>query len=396
MKKTSRIISILLSVLLLATLVAPVAVFAAEPVYTVAGDAIFGNWDASANVMTKGADGKYTYTVKTTEAVSVVNFKVVENGTNWIGDADGNNISFGVKGAGEIKVTFDPTTKEIKISGSAYAAPTLNYSTVTAVGNGSGNFLNGASWDPAAASNHMTEVEKDVWEIEYKDVAPAEDYQVKFALDDAWSVNFGGTFEASGAETAAVLDGYNIYVTVVEESTMKLRLDLRNFDLDSRSGATFTVTVTPKNADDAYYVVGTEPFGGWNAFAPESKMTLEDGKYVYTLNAAGAADRVEFKVVKLVANDASNKVWYGNEDESNVAFGLSDASDVKVTFDPETNKITVTGANVTEPKAAEVPAPAEGSKQTGDEVYLFASLAAVSLVVVSVAVTVYRKRRIEL
>ena len=59
MKKTSRIISILLSVLLLATLVAPVAVFAAEPVYTVAGDAIFGNWDASANVMTKGADGKY-------------------------------------------------------------------------------------------------------------------------------------------------------------------------------------------------------------------------------------------------------------------------------------------------------------------------------------------------
>ena len=122
-------------------------------------------------------------------------------------------------------------------------------------------------------------------------------------------------------------------------------------------------------------------------------MTLEDGKYVYTLNAAGAADRVEFKVVKLVANDASNKVWYGNEDESNVAFGLSGASDVKVTFDPETNEVTVTGDKVTEAAPAEEAPSGTESKQTGDTVIFYIIAAAAAAATASVAAVIGKKRR---
>ena len=398
MKKFSRIISSLLIAILLVASIAP-AVFAANNTYYVAGDNIFGNWGIdAANKMTLGANGKYTLTVNATSAVTAVNMKVVEDtgsGQNWYGDADGNNITFAVKGAGTIIVTFDPSTHDITISGTAYAVPTLSYSTVTAVGNGSGNFLNGAEWDPTADSNLMTQVEKDVWEIEYKDVAPsAGDYQVKFALDKAWTLNFGGTFHRSGEPDTADFGGSNIYITVVEESSIKLRLDLSNFDLSARTGATFTVTVTPKNAADAFYAVGTDPFGGWNAFGPDSKMTLEGGKYVYNVSSDKAVDRVEFKVVKLVANDASNKVWYGDESGNNVAFGLSGAGRVTVTFDPETEKIEVTGDKVVE--AAAAPVQQNEAKQTGDAMFVLIALSAAAAAgVFALAKLSSRRRRIE-
>lgn len=385
--KSLRLLSVILSILLLAAAVLPASVFAVDPDYYVAGDNIFGNWESNKNKMTKGSDGKYTFSITTTEAVSTVNFKVTDGASEWIGDDSGNNIMFAVKGAGEIVITFDPVTKAISISGSAYAKPTFEYSSVTAVGTGSGSYLNGIEWDPQASSNHMTKVEDDVWEIEYKDVAPAEGYKLKFALDDSWSKNFGGSFSAFGVSSTANFDGGDIYFSVVEECTLKIRLDLRNFDLSTRSGATFMINAIAKNSEgSSYYVVGTDPLAGWDTFEDGNIMTLgNDGLYSATFSAQGKVDRIELKVVKLVDNDLSKKIWYGNEKGNNYAISLSDAGEFTVTFNPDTSEVKVTGDKVTV------------ALETGDAapVYIAVAAAVIMIMGVAVVITVRRRRRIE-
>ena len=285
--KSLRLLSVILSILLLTAIVLPATAFAVIPKYYVAGDNIFGNWEATKNEMTSIGNGKYSFTITTTEPVSAVNFKVTDGGSGWYGDDSGNNIIFDVKGAGEIVITFDSSSKAISVSGSAYAEPVLSYSTVTVAGNGEGNFLNGESWNEKSTSNMMKKIEEDVWEIEYKDVPAKNDWQFKFVLDSSWSVNFGGTFEENGKETNAYLNGNNIYINTASESDIKIRLDLKDFVLSSGTGAKFTVTVTPKNAEDMFYVVGTEPLAGWDKFAEENAMAAgNDGVYSATFSSA--------------------------------------------------------------------------------------------------------------
>lgn len=76
-----------------------------------------------------------------------------------------------------------------------------------AVGNGSGNWLNGVSWDPAAEANKMTEISSGVYEITFSNVAKGSDYQLKFARG-AWDFNYGGS------NGVLVNNGDNIAVTV--------------------------------------------------------------------------------------------------------------------------------------------------------------------------------------
>ena len=383
--KSLRLLSVILSILLLTAIVLPATAFAITPKYYVAGDHIFGNWEATKNEMTKGGDGKYTFSITTTQAESAVNFKVTNGSDEWYGDASGNNIIFDVKGAGEIVITFDPTTKAISISGSAYAEPVLSYSTVAVAGNGEGNFLNGESWNEKSTANMMTKVEDDVWEIEYKDVPAKNDWQFKFVLDSSWSVNFGGTFEENGKETNAVLNGNNIYINTASESNIKIRLDLKDFVLSSGTGAMFTVTVTPKNAEDMFYVVGTEPLAGWDKFAEENAMTADnDGVYSATFSSADKVGRIELKVVKLTGNDVTKKDWYGDADGNNVAFGLSEAGRFTVTYNTQTGEVKVTGDKVIEPAAAAL--------QTGDNVVVYIGVSALVILALTVGIAFIRKR----
>lgn len=122
----------------------------------------------------------------------------------------------------------------------------LNYNvtSVTVAGNGNGNWLNGANWKEAEASNHMTNVGNNVWQITYEDVPMGESYEMKFVANDAWTVSWGGTSAGGGKKTAAVLGGGNIPVKVpYENANVTFELDLSG----GPAAAYYTITVEDAN-----------------------------------------------------------------------------------------------------------------------------------------------------
>ena len=63
---------------------------------------------------------------------------------------------------------------------------------VYVVGNGTGNWLNDAAWDPGVAGNKMTE-QNGVYSITFKDVDANSELLFKFAINGSWNENFGST-----------------------------------------------------------------------------------------------------------------------------------------------------------------------------------------------------------
>ena len=221
--------------------------------YQVAGNYvnIFGyNWDVSGdmNIMTANANNTYSLPFYVNSDRKNIELKVVKNQTEWIGDENGHNIVFDVTDAGYFNVVYHPDTRKIEVLGNYVKLKTkLEYSAVYAVGDGQGNWLNGKVWNPAAESNKMTKIAEGVYQITYKDVEACDYHLVKFALDGAWTNNFGGTGydnAESGTEYDAVFNGNNIYLEVPDdEATITLRLDLRNFDYTTKSGAKYTIYI---------------------------------------------------------------------------------------------------------------------------------------------------------
>ena len=66
----------------------------------------------------------------------------------WYGQDGGeNNVTFNVTDTCDVTVTFDPTTNYVTVSGDGVEMVTsLDVEKVIAVGNGDGNWLNGANW----------------------------------------------------------------------------------------------------------------------------------------------------------------------------------------------------------------------------------------------------------
>ena len=225
---------------------------AAEDTYVIVGapKSIFGTlWDAdnADNQMEKNEDGTYEKTYTVTKGYNNIAFKLVENGSTWISNEGGEPITFNMRAAGDFTIIYDPAEGSITISGDNVSeTPSFLYSAVYVTGNGEGAWLNGADWNPDDERNRMHEVAKDVWEIAYEGVADAFDRQFRFAIDGAEYDFFGGSFSESGAVTDAVYQGGSIIFDTEDDSqTVKLQLDLRNFDYATKTGATFTVTIIP-------------------------------------------------------------------------------------------------------------------------------------------------------
>ena len=376
---------------------------AAGDVYTIAGTANFlgSAWSAAPdkNVMTLGADGIYKITVPSVKAVdgAVYQLKVVQfysgnpEWVEWHGEpGTGNNVGFSLKSDCDVTVTYNPNTGEIKVSGTGVIDPNNKISSVTAVGVGNGNFLNGVSWDPAEESNKLTEVSAGVYEITYNEVKANTDLKFKFAANGAWDTNWGYTGTvAFGTPTDAHFDGADIVVNYKSQNTyfdITLRLDLTKYDADKKTGATFTVTAketaqpttaapttaapttaapttaapttaapTTKPAGDVYTLAGTSNFidTAWEPTPDDYVMTKgADGNYTITVPSVKAVDGAiyQVKVVQFVDGDPENMIWHGKDGgEGNVDFALSKDCDVTVTYNPNTKAITVTGAGVTEP-----------------------------------------------
>ena len=221
-----------------------------EDTYIVAGSPadIFGTaWDGTneENLMTKNDDGTYSKDYTVTKEFKAVQLKTVKNGAEWIGDKNDQNVTFNLTGAGTFTVVYDTAENYTYVKGDIVEEiKEFKYDTVFAVGNGEGTWLNGAAWDPAYAANEMTKVADDLWEIEFKDVPDGFNRQLKFAIDGAWTHNFGGAFEESGVTSAAAYNGDNVTFDTDDTCTIKAQLDLREFDFATKEGAKFTVTIT--------------------------------------------------------------------------------------------------------------------------------------------------------
>ncbi len=268
----------------------------AAATYIVAGDsALCGvNWDASAaaNQMTLNtATGLYEK-VYSNVAAGTYSIKVTDGTwTNSWGEGS-SNYTFTVSAACDVTITFDESAKTVKALGDGVGTITeLEIGVLRTVGNGSGLWLNGASWDVAAAANSMT-ANGSVYEITYKNIPQGTGYQVKFAADGAWTHNWGGTFAESGKETEAVYNSSaNITFDVAcEAADVTLKLDLTNFNYADKSGATFTVTITEAQPDPAldYYLVGYingADHGCEGDYANLGDYKFVDGKLTATFTA---------------------------------------------------------------------------------------------------------------
>ena len=235
--------------------------------YYVAGDAgLCGvTWNASAlaNGMTKNASGLYEK-VYTNVAAGTYSFKVTDGtwDNSWGENGGSSNYTLTVSSACDVTITFNADTKEITVSGTGVGEYVFDVQSVTAVGAGEGNFLNGVVWNEASSVNHMTEESEGVWSITYMRVAAGE-YEFKFAANDAYTENWGagGAVEA-GVATPVWHDGQNCVITIDKLSNVTLTLDLSAYDPSTKQGATCTVTVeeVPVSTAPAALVDGDNSF----------------------------------------------------------------------------------------------------------------------------------------
>ena len=337
---------------------------------------------APENVMT--ADGSvFTKTFSAVPAGKNYQLKVVANTGDeqkWIGlDGTDNNVTFDVETACDVTVTFDPATNKITVTGDGVKMVTdLEVNSITVVGNGEDNWLNGVAWGVDAEVNHMTQVSDKVYQIKYENIESADDaYQFKFAANDDWAASWGLPEQSAtpiGEEFDLAFNGQNMLLNTVsagfEEDSLvdvTITLDLTKFDYPSRSGAKATVKVEPSTeepttteptteeptttpaADTTYVVAGTENLTGYEWVgtpdaAPENVMTADGSVFTKTFSAVPAGKNYQLKVV---ANTGDEQKWIGLDGtDNNVTFDVETACDVTVTFDPATNKITVTGDGV--------------------------------------------------
>lgn len=108
--------------------------------------------------------------------------------------------------------------------------------------------------------------------------------------------------------------------------------------------------VEPYPINSTFVVAGVSELCGkfWNGdpvSAPENIMDKqEDGTYIKVYNNVAVADKYQFKVVE--NRPDGEQIWRGDDNEKNVTFNVKSVCDVTITFDPATNKITVTGTGV--------------------------------------------------
>ena len=264
---------------------------APEGTYYVAGVAALcgSEWNCAdeANLMTW--NGSLFEKVYKDVATGTYQFKITDGTWDQTWGKDDQNYTFEVSGACDVTITFDPDTKAVNAAGNSVSEVTgLEVSSITAVGGGKGNFLNGVNWDAAAAVNHMT-ADGQVYTITYEAVA-AGTYEVKFAANDSWNDNWGSTGAAyTSGNAEAVYNGQNIKFTVAEVSDVTLTLDLTKFDYATKNGATYAIDLAPVTAEpDPEEPTEPEPTDGFAVNLHFMKPDAWSGVNAYLWTTAGA------------------------------------------------------------------------------------------------------------
>ena len=208
--------------------------------------------------MTKGEDGIYSIVVEDVPAGEAnYSLKVVklisgdEYQKEWIGiNGSYYNYDFMIKKDCDVTVTYNPETKEINVTGEGVANPEYPIYKITAVGSGQNGFLNDILWEPDAEENKMEEINPGIYAITYPEVAANTEYQVKFAANGIWNMNWGYESDSEivfGTPTAAQFQAdHSIIFTPISEYeyvTITLLFDLTRWDTVTKDGAEFNIIV---------------------------------------------------------------------------------------------------------------------------------------------------------
>lgn len=309
-----------------------------------------GSVTQTPNLTYNESSGLYDLTVKDVQP-QTVNFYMLINNTQIpgkIGWCSEHPYSFSIESPCDVTFTFNPFTEEINIFGDGVSYDTaMSVFSVIAAGNGEGNYLNGANFDPCDTSNAMKEVADGIFELTMTNVKAFDNYNVKFvanSLDEdnepapnPWQHTFGAAQETeypTGETLDLVYGGSNCIFSVPQNgSTVKFRLNLRNFDFATKKGATLLITVTPP----VYGVQVTNT--GFYPDPDEVLMTYNEETGLYELTAKNVEPQtVEFYVVK------DHVTLYGDyysDTNHPYKFKVDYTCDVTITFDPETETVTV-------------------------------------------------------
>ena len=298
MKAMKKTLAVLLTVCMVVSMFALAAVTVsvgavAGEIWSVMGS--FNEWTIDYN-MTDNSDGTYTVAIENVASGDYL-FKVRKDHSWDVSYGKGDaNYDFTVEGVESttVTITFDSDTHEITVSGEGVEKFELNIEKIVAAGNGSqsSSFLNGETWEPGADVNKMTEIESNVYQITYRDVAAGE-YEFKFAANGSWDVNWGSAVDSVNWGSAvdsevtinewnnAVWNSDNIKFTLDSEEDVTLVLDLTGFDPETKSGAKYKIIVgdepepstqptTGQLYKEGYYIVGE--FNDWQA-QPQYRLT---------------------------------------------------------------------------------------------------------------------------
>ena len=298
-----------------------------ETTYVVAGslEALFGSaWDgtAEANKMEKQADGTYkkAYTDIVIPAnVTDIQYKIVKNGSEWIGDANGNNIIVSVNAGGtyDFTFTFDPETNVPNCEAVRTDAP-AEPDTWTVAGVAE---LLGVAWDVTAEANDMTSEDNTNWTLTKTDLFLAKGtYMYKVAKNHSWAESYGDP-QSGDPDNNAML-------TITEPATYTV---VFSFNSDTKAVS----AVATKTADyviTSYNVVGSseELFGEqWNVAL--NPMTKGEGEiYTWTKEKVQlTAGDIEYKV-------AANGEWivsYPEGDNNKLTIEQDGWYNVTITLD---------------------------------------------------------------
>ena len=293
----------------------------------------------------------------------------------WIGDENGQNIAFKVTEVSDVKISFDPATNKITVSGDGVEMITdlviNNIIIAGAADESKGSWLNGVSWDPSAMANIVPMVAPKVYSITFNNLPEEMGYEFKLAANGSWNANWGIADDTAfefGTPFDAKFNGGNIKFDLEEKSNVTIVLDLTNFVYATKSGAKINIIVEPVK-EYTYVVAGTKNLTSYNwssSLETGNVMTEnEDGTYSLTFKDTAASDEeMQLKIVGIPV-EGGDIVWYGVDGTSaNVAFYNRTDGDVTVTFDPETKEISVTGDGVeliTELKINTITAAGSGS-----------------------------------
>lgn len=265
------------------------------------------------------------------------NLSVAYEGVSRGKDGDDNNIIIDITPGKDITIKFDKNANKITLNGLTEKAPEPTYDYYIA-----GN-MNG--WNKASADYGMTDEDADgIYEKEIT-LAAGQDHQFK-VTNGKWGNEENG-FDCADVEGAYEevdsKDG-NVLIKLNAETTFTVKFDSNNKRISFKD-------LTPKEVVTYdYYIAGSLPGTAWQ---PNSYgLDLVEGKTdVYTATFALEANTdYAFKITDGNWNSdgdnthehtalATTYVGVSHDNDGNIAFKLSEAKELVVTFNSTEDKI---------------------------------------------------------